>query len=95
MPRAGAVLVHCNTRHTGAELAAMLERCGTTALLASESELARLEGMEVACLSTRVTLEDLDSRGSHRIDGGSSTHERRWAPATGGTRRPPGEPPRR
>lgn len=63
VPRAGAVLVHCNTRHTTDEIKATIERCGATVLLAAEDELARLEGAQVTSLRTRVPLEDLAGDG--------------------------------
>jgi acyl-CoA synthetase (AMP-forming)/AMP-acid ligase II len=59
VPRAGAVLVHGNTRHTTDELGAMLERSGATLLLASKDQLERLEAVQVGSLTNRVLLDDL------------------------------------
>lgn len=68
VPRAGAVLVHGNTRHTVHEIGAMLERSGTTVLLGSRSQLERLEAVKVRSLATRVLLEDLtDARSAAAV----------------------------
>ena len=44
VPRAGAVLVHGNTRHTPAEVAEMLRRCNAAVLMGTEVQLERLRG---------------------------------------------------
>lgn len=64
VPRAGAVLIHGNTRHTAEELRTMLERSGATALLGSRSQLERLESVRVGSLARREVLDDLIGRQS-------------------------------
>lgn len=67
VPRAGAVLVHANTRHTVDEIGAMLERSGSIVLLGSTNQLERLEAVQVRSLTSRVLLDDLTDNRSAAV----------------------------
>ncbi|MGI9577292.1 MAG: AMP-binding protein, partial [Microthrixaceae bacterium] len=57
VPRAGAALVHGNTRHTATELVAMLERCDARVVMGSSAQLERLSGVLPDSVSTVVCLD--------------------------------------
>ena len=65
VPRAGAVLVHGNTRHTVEEIGSLVRRCGATVLLTDRGLTTRLEGLDAPSLRQRLVLDDaLDTGGS-------------------------------
>lgn len=92
VPRAGAVLVHANTRHTPDEIAATFERSGTTLLLGTAEQLGRLEDLDLPSVRDRVELDDLmcqnparDTVSDNGAAGGSRGGELAWLMYTSGT----------
>ena len=69
VPRAGGVLVHGNTRHTTDELASMVARSGSSVLLASGDQLARLETTSLPSVGHRLELRSTAARAAPVVAG--------------------------